>query len=582
MKVSKVRISVGQLCLLGSIALTSCATQAPEIPVAATPMDAASTAPEPVYRPFPDDSFYDLLVAEFALRSNRFDMALGNYMKQSYHTRDPGVAQQTTRLAKFLGAETATLDAATLWTELEPDNLEAQYTLATSLAKKGRSLEAMQAMQYVLEQGGESNFAVIAASALPQSAEQRQQLEQQFQPLLDKYPDNPQLLTGLALLVQQRGEPEQALNLIQKAIKQSPNNINAALVETRLLQQLGRENEALTRIASILRDNPSNRRLRLEYARQLMRSDLEGASQQFKLLLDETPNDPDLLFSMALISRELGQLQQAGEYFKQLAATGQRRNEANFYLGQIAEQQQQWTEAIDYYQQLTPSADFIKAHSRIAWIYSGLGQLDQARNHLAAMRTQYPESSDRFYLVEAEILLQNQRPEQAEQLLTNALSTSPDQSNLLYARAMISQQRGNMDAMEQDLRQILQREPNNVIALNTLGYTLADRNVRLNEAYQLIQQAISLKPGDPAIMDSLAWVEFRLGNIETALDLLQQAYAKYPDPEVAAHLGEVLWQLNRRSEAHSVWKEALERDPDNAIIQRTMQRLLPDQGALRP
>ena len=204
------------------------------------------------------------------------------------------------------------------------------------------------------------------------------------------------------------------------------------------------------------------------------------------------------------------------------------------------------------------------------------------RNHLAALRLQYPDNSDRFYLIEAELLLQLQQLDNAEALLTEALEQNPDQANLLYARSMVNQKRGRLEPMERDLRRILTQDPDNVVALNTLGYSLADLNIRIDEAYALIQRAFALKPDDPAIMDSLGWVEFRRGNLDRALALLEQAYREYPDPEVAAHLGEVLWQLNRRSEAHKVWKEALEKDPDHPVIQRTMQRLLPDQGAVVP
>ena len=368
---------VVSLLLSGCTLLPTTPPAEPAAVVTAPPVQ-PDPLPEPAVRPFPDDSFHDLLVAEFALRRNRFDIALGNYIRQARETRDAGVTRQATRLAKFLGADTATLDAAQLWIELEPDNLEAQYTVATLLARKGRPLQAMPYMQRVLEQGGDSNFAVIAASALKQPGEEQAALEEQLRSLLLRFPDDPQILTGLALLVQQRGEPEQALALIQRALADDGSNVNAALVETRLLQQLGRSNDALTRVAQILRSNPANRRLRLEYARQLMASDLQAAREQFLLLLQEAPNDPDLLLSTALISSEMGDFETAEIHFQRLLETGQRNNEAWFYLGQIAEQQQQWQLAIDYYQLVTPSADFIKAHSRIAWLYSQRGDLASA------------------------------------------------------------------------------------------------------------------------------------------------------------------------------------------------------------
>ncbi len=530
-------------------------------------------------RPFPADSFHDLLVAEFAVRRNRYDLALGNYLQQAHQTADPGVTARATRLAQFLRADKATLDAAQLWIELEPENLEAQYTVATMLAKGKRPVEALKHMAIVLKNGGKTNFAAIAASSLNMPEASRQQMEASIDQLLLQHPSNTQLMTAKALLLQQRDEAEAALAMVRKVLQLDPNDLHAVVVEARLLQQLKRGDEAFTRLEKVVQQYPNNRRLRLQYARMLMAKDINRAKEQFQILLNNSPNDPDLLLSLALISKETGNLTDAEAYFQRLLDSGLRNTEAHYYLGQLAEQQNQPEKAINHYQQIPPGADFLAATNRITNLYLKQGRLDTARSYLQGLRQQYPEHAIRLYLLESELLLSNLRIEEGHQLLTEALLVSPQQPNLLYARSMFSEKMGDFAMMEQDLREIIRQDPNNATALNALGYVLANRASRLDEAYALITRAINQKPDDPAILDSLGWVEYRRGNLQSALKLLTKAYQSFPDHEVAAHLGEVLWQLNQQEQAQKIWNQALERKPDSYILQETIERLNPNADA---
>jgi tetratricopeptide (TPR) repeat protein len=528
-------------------------------------------------RPFPADSFYDLLVAEFAVRRNRYDLALGNYLQQAHQTRDPGVTARATRMAQFLRADKATMDAAQLWVELEPDNTEANYTTATILAKNSRPVEALSHMKRVLELGGQTNFSAIVASTLKLPLETRQLIEQQIDEMTNQFPDNAQLLISKALLLQQRGEIEAALKQTRQVLTLDENDLHAVVVEARLLQQLKRDDEALIRLDQVVKRNPKNRRLRLQYARILMAQDINLAKQQFEILLTTTPKDPDLLLSLGLISKETKQLADAQNYFQRLLTTGSRSTEAHFYLGQLAEYNQQWQEAIDHYQQIPPGADFFNALNRITSLYVKQGKITTARQHLLGLRQQYPEQAVRLYLLESELLLSSLNTDAALALLDEAMLVHPQQANLLYARAVLHEKNNSLALMEKDLRQIIKQDNDNAIALNTLGYVLANRTDRLAEAYQLITRALSAKPNDPAIMDSLGWVEYRRGNLIESLKLLTDAYAAYPDHEVAAHLGEVLWKLGQEDKAFQVWKQGLKQTPNSPLILEAVQRLTPPQ-----
>lgn len=523
-------------------------------------------------RPFPPETFQDLLVAEFAVRRNRFDLALGNYMQQAHETRDPGVTARATRIAQFLKADNAALDGARLWTELEPDNLEAQFTLAAMLARQGQALEALKPMTMVLEKGGETNFMLIAANALEQEQAERDKLETALDELIDSHPDNTQLLVSKALLLQQRGEGEQALKKIRQVLKLDPQNLAAVVTEARLLQQLDRGNEAFARLEQVVSQYPENRRLRLQYARMLMSKDIDAARQQFEWLLSATPGDPDLLLSLGLISNETGHVEDARNYFQQLLDTGERDLEAHFYLGQLEEQQQNFDQALMHYQQIPPGKDYVTALSRITAIYIAQGKLDKAQQNLQQNRVQHPELALQLYLLESEVLNKGQLYQEGQKLMSEALLLFPKQSNLLYTRAMFNEKLGRFDIMEKDLRAIIAREPDNAVALNALGYVMLNRADRIEEAYEMIKRALELKPDDPAILDSLGWAEYRRGNLAQAVQLLSQAYEIYPDAEIAAHLGEVLWKIGEKKQALEVWRQGLMRTPNSPYIIETLKR----------
>lgn len=576
---SQWRHIAASIALLAITSACSTTDTLPEESASAEAIEAAApTEPEVAEvpsRPFPADSFHDLLIAEFAVRRNRYDLALGNYLQQAHQTRDPGVTARATRLAQFLRADKATLDAAQLWVELEPENLEAQYTTANILAKNKRPMAALDHMTVVLENDGKANFTAIVASTLELPAEKRLAVEDVINTLIGSYPANNQLLISKALLLQQRNETEEALALTRQVLTTDENDLHAVVVEARLLQQLDRHEEAFVRLEKVIERNPNNRRLRLQYARILMAKDITKAKQQFEILLTKSPKDPDLLLSLGLISKETKQFADAQNYFQRLLDSGARTTEAHFYLGQLSERQGQWQDAIKHYKQIPPGSDFLTALNRIIGLYLKHGLVDTARDHIQNVRQQHPDQAIRLYLVESELLISTGGEDLALELLNEAMLAHPNQANLLYARSVVHEKNNTLDLMEQDLLTILEQDSDNAIALNTLGYVLANRTDRIEEAYQLISRAIAVKPDDPAILDSLGWVEYRRGNLQAALELLTKAYNAFPDHEVAAHLGEVHWQLGNQEKAVEIWKKGLKRTPKSPIILEAVQRLTP-------
>lgn len=565
------------IVLAGSLALFGCSSNHPRHEPESVELAAAQPAPQPEekVRPFPDDSFYDLMVAEFALRRGEYELALGNYMQQAHATQDAGVTARAARLAQFLHSDRAALDASELWVRQEPDDLEAQFTLATQLAKAQRPLEALPHMVKVLDEGTKANFAVIAAGALQLPQATQDELLDAFNRLLATHKDNIDLMTGKALLLQQRGQKDEALTLIRKVLEVAPDETYAIIIEAKLLEEMGRQNEAFARLDAMVSENPYNRRLRLQYARLLTRTDMAKAREQFAILVQQAPDDADLLLSLALVTKETGALEDAEQYFDQLLQMDQHTQEAHFYLGQIAEQRGNRAAAIQHYEQIQPGPDFLPAIGRIIELELQDGDLAGARKHLQALRQRYPQHAVRLYLVESELLMQTRQYQAGSDLLTEALKQFPQQPNLLYARSLFSERRQDVPLLEKDLRAILAKDPDNIVALNALGYTLANLTTRYAEARTLIARALLMKPDDPAILDSMGWVEYRLGNLDSARQYLEKAYAAFPDPEVAAHFGEVLWQQGDHERARAVWLKALQADPDNELVRGVVKRYAP-------
>ncbi|HBX54242.1 tetratricopeptide repeat protein [Pseudomonas sp. UBA2684] len=557
--------------------LGGCQTFAPSAPDGTPPVEEASPvaqAPKPqVYGAFSQETLLALLTAELAGQRNRFDIALGNYVQQANSTQDAGVAERGFRIAEYLGAEQAALDTALIWAQNAPDSLDAQRAAAVQLARGGRYDEAMVYMEKVLQRQGDTHFDFLALSAAETDPDTRNGLLQSFDRLLVKYPDNGQLLFGKALLLQQDGHPEEALALLE-AQAADTDEIAPLLLQARLLQSLKRGEEALPLLETGIRRHPEDKRLRLTYARLLVEQDrLEEAKGEFASLVQQFPEDDDLRFSLALVCLEAEAWREAIVYLEELVERGNHVDAAHYNLARAYEALDEPESALIEYALVGPGNDFLPAQARQAELLFDSQRSEEASARLGKAREMQPDYAIQLYLIESEALAKQQQHERAWLLIQQALGQFPDDLNLLYTRAMLAEKRDDLGQLEQDLRFILEREPDNAMALNALGYTLADRTTRYAEAKTLIEQAHQLNPEDPAILDSLGWVNYRLGNLDEAERFLRQALQRFPDHEVAAHLGEVLWAQGKQREARKVWASALEEQPDSAIVRSTLLRL---------
>lgn len=523
---------------------------------------------------FTKDSLYTLLSAEIAGQRNQFDIALQNYVAEARRNRDLGVVIRALRISQFLKAEPELLEMAELWSELDPSASEPHHLASIALIRTRDYEGAVAHMEQLLNLEGSTNFDNLALHAKNLSEEDREQLLALYGNLRSRHPDNLEIIFGHAILQELNEQHPEALSSIDQLLQEDPEHQPALLMRARLLHQVKGLGAALAYLKKVSRQHPDNRQLGTIYARLLIdNQELELAQEEFRKLMERFPDTPGLKLSYALVAIENKQTDLARQQLQELLQDRQHTDEAHFYLARLADQEQQVDDALKHYQQVRSGTHFFTALGRSAYLLATTERVPEALNLFERAQNSFPDQSQQIQQLQINLLMELEEYEAAMIAVNDALQEQPEDSQLLYIRASIHDKLNDIDAMERDLRQILDKEPDNAVALNALGYILADRTDRYQEAYGLIEKALALKPDNPAIMDSMGWAEYRLGNLEQALNWLRLAYERFPDPEVASHLGEVLWISGQQDEAMRVWLESLSEHPGNPLITGTMSRL---------
>ena len=375
----------------------------------------------------------------------------------------------------------------------------------------------------------------------------------------------------LALRVDQRDEARSA---VAQALALDPDLRPAQLLALRLHLQAGEMAPAERLMRDMHVATPKDLELRLNLGSMLLEFEQIGlAREEFGRALKIDPDNVGALYALALIEMDSGHPEAAEKHLKALLEEGTRRADAQYYLGRIAEQRGQGLQAMAHYRQVNEGPRLLDASIRIAVLIGVQGHVEAARQHLSNLRERFPQQELRLLQIEGELLFQLRQDAEAEQVFDAALDRYTDDPDLLYGRAIVRERLGRMPEAEADLRRILAMHPDDARSLNALGYMLSNHSDRYTEAQAYVERALALSPDDPAIIDSLGWLRFRQGDLVQARAYLERAYAALKDPEVAAHLGEVLWLQGERARAREIWSQALEKDPAHPVLRETMQRL---------
>ena len=524
-------------------------------------------------RPFSEQTLYNLLIAELATHEQNFPLAIEKYLIEAQSTLDSGLASHATRLSLYGRDIKAALSSAQLWLQIEPDSEKAAAIYADLLTQSGEALHALDVLESQYSYGRMPNYGVLSQTTLPAANRQLIALLNRLAPLAEQHPDHTELIFTYALLLQQNEQYSEALATLDTVRDLQANLSQAALLRAQLLEKLFDAKTAAKSLSKAIKKQPEERALRLYRAKLLTRFDLEAAEKAFAYLLEDAPNNINLLFSHAVVAHENKHYETARRGFETLISHNQRNTISHYYLGQIAEQQGESNVAIARYRQVKAGKYFMPATQRLINLQAEQGQLLEARRYLASLRIAIPLQAPNFWALEASLLKAHGQAEEARELLNLAIERFPEQLLLRLERALMSEQLNDFATTESDLRFILSRDPDNVTALNALGYSLSNRVGRYKEALVLVEKAFALRPDDPAIIDSLGWAQYRLGQFDTATKHLESAFEQFPDDEVAAHLIEVYWVNNEKSKARSLIRQFKKQSSDTPKVDEAINRL---------
>jgi tetratricopeptide (TPR) repeat protein len=547
------------------------AAQSPVNPHAGEPAPDAALLPKQEMTP---QFLYQFLLAEIAAQRGQFGLSAGAFLELARSTRDPRVVKRAAEVAFHARQFDNALEAIRIWLTIDPASQQARQMRATMLLASGRieELAAILGKDFASE-GERAGDALLQLSRAFTRYPDRAAIDRLFELLAAPFPRSPEAQLARAQAAMGAGNTEKAGAAIDRALQLRPDWEMAALLKAELMPKGQAQIDFLK---SWLATNGGAQQARLGYARALVgEKRYEEARVEFRTLLAENPDNPEILYAVGILSLQVNAVADAEGPLRRYVELGRGDlNPPRFYLGQIAEQAERYDDAIRWYDQVDAGENLLTARIRAARALWKQNRLDQARERLAVARSINPGEM-RLVIAEGQMLRDAGRHEEGFAFLDKALQAQPEQPDLLYEVALAAEKLGRLDIVERHLRRLIALKPDSPQGYNALGYTFADHNIRLDEAAELVDKALSLAPDDSFILDSKGWVLYRQGKLAAALETLQKAYAKQPDAEIAAHVGEVLWKLGRPDEAQAIWREAGKAFPKNEALTETIKRFVP-------
>ena len=567
--------------------------------------DAAASAPDnpPVHNSTIDAPlFYQLLIGEIELGAGQTGNAYQIIMDAARRTRDEQLFRRATEIALQARAGEQALGATRAWRTARPESLEAIRLQLQILLSMNRMADLPEPLRALLATTPAAERAAVINSLprfLQRATDKRQAatvLEEALQPYAGDASTRIAVQAAIGRAWLAAGDTDRALQLARQAQGEDPSSAAAVLLALELMPKRA-EAEAL--VLNYLKAPNADIAVRRAYAGTLL--GLQRYADAIVQLQRVTQQQPELAppwLTLGALQLELRQTQ-AGEASLQryvqlvqaqatpakpaasdaddndddASAGDQSLTQAWLLLAQAAEQRGDFVTAEARLARIEDPQRALDVQTRRALLLARQGKVQEARALVRSAPERDAADARAKVLAETQVLREVKQWSEAYALLEAANQRFPNDTDLLYEQAMMAEKIAQLDAMETLLRRVIELKPDHAHAYNALGYSLADRNLRLTEAKSLIERALQLTPGDPFITDSLGWVEFRLGNREEALRLLRQAYQARPDAEIAAHLGEVLWASGQKDEARRIWAEAGSRDSGNDVLRETQQRL---------
>jgi len=537
----------------------------------ATPQRTPAT-PTPISES--SDLMYKMLIGEVAAQRGEYVLAAKNFLAVATQTHDEELAERATRFALFAQDKELSLNATTLWASLAPNNPQVKQILTGLLLKQGQVDQAVANLEKLLDSFKDDvQQQQDTISALLEQEDDKDKNFNFLKKLIEIRPKDTSILLLYARLLIDNNQFDVAQPILQQILAINPSHEQAALLYAHILEKQNKTKEAIQWLKQQI-DKNANENWQFLYARLLATDEQYDESiRQFKQLLTKHPQRSEFLYALGLLYLQTKQLQPAKKYFTSLLSNNSQRDTAIFYLGRIAEAEKSFDDALIWYKKIQKGDNYLNAQARIASVYAELNQLDKAIEHLQSVPVENNQDAIALIQLGAELFVQKQLFNDALILYNRALESDPESVDLLYARAILSDKMGNFGQFEKDLRAILEINPKDVEALNALGYGLADKTERYQEAQILIKQALELRPNTFHILDSMGWVLYRLGQYDQSLEYLNQAKKIQDDAEVNVHLVEVLWAKGSKADAKTLFEQTFQRYPQDERVLKLKEKL---------
>lgn len=516
---------------------------------------------------------YKYLVGEIAGQRGDLGLASTIFLELAKTSRDPRLAERAAKAAAYGNKPKIAIQATALWAELDPASIEAQQATTQMLVSTGKLQEAKPHLQKLLAKEDTRANGFLYLNSLFSNQSDKNGVLTLVQELAKPYPELPEAHFTIAHSAWAAGNDDLAISELVQADKLRPGWETSAILQGQVLYRQSPD-IAIGFYRNFLTRYPNASEVRLTYARLLVNEkQFAPAKTEFIKLVEASNNNPEVLVVVGLLSLQSMDLADAEKYFLQAEKAGFKDpDQLYLYLGQIAEKQKQDDRALTMYSKVQPGNHYLDAKLNIASLTARTKGTDAGIAMLTSLKEVNSEQQTIVAQAHASLLTQAKRHQQAFDVLDNAVNTLPNSPEIIYDYAMAAERVHKLDVMERELRKLISLKPDFAQAYNALGYTLADRNLKLEEARGLIEKALALSPNDHYILDSMGWVHYRLGKLDTAADYLRRAYTAQTDPEIAAHLGEVLWKQGKYSEALQTWEEALKVHPENEVLINTTKK----------
>ncbi|NBV74976.1 MAG: hypothetical protein EBR59_03130 [Methylococcaceae bacterium] len=508
-----------------------------------------------------EEVLYLLMAAELAGQRNQYDLALDAYLQAAKRVDDPRIAERAVKIGLFLKDEKRTQEALAIWLDKDGKNLSARkFALLIAIKNANQEVAVDPAgfeaglleLVKLFEKEGRVKFTLDALNQVAsQNAEQ------------------PNLLFVQAVLASMLPDLALAQEKITRVLELQPDWNRAIIFQAQLAGRLGEMSQAKRYLEKAIKLAPEDIVLKRMLVEVLVNSDaLDDAVRLSQTILEQKPDDPETLMSLALIHLQQNQLDRGEVYLEKLVLNPDWDDQAVFYLGKLQQQRKQYDKALAWFDRVIEGRFAFEANMSAVAILLNSNRVDEAQQRLLKMEERFPEQHLRILMLKAEILNQQGNHQAAFNELTVALKEMPDNPDILYTRALIAEKLNKLDVLEADLIKVLEKNPEDVRALNALGYTLADRTNRYEDADHYLQRALQLQPDEPVVIDSFGWLLYKKGMADRALPYLKRAYEKQPETEIAAHVIEVLLHLGEKKQARELFEAINKKTPQDEFINK--------------